>query len=50
MALSTVIFVGKAKEWLPEIVERAKKLKVNEGQCVCVSSEGQCVCVCVSSE
>ena len=31
MALSTVIFVGKAKEWLPEIVERAKKLKVNEG-------------------
>eukprot|EP00731_Ephydatia_muelleri_P022223 Em0014g814a len=31
MALSTVIFVGKAKEWLPEIVERARKLKVNEG-------------------
>jgi len=24
MALSTVIFVGSAKEWLPELVERSK--------------------------
>lgn len=31
MALSTVVFVGKAKEWLPELVERAQKLKVSSG-------------------
>ena len=31
MALSTAVFVGKAKEWIPEIVERARQLKVNEG-------------------
>lgn len=31
MALSTVIFVGSAKEWLPELVERSKALKVNFG-------------------
>jgi malonate-semialdehyde dehydrogenase (acetylating)/methylmalonate-semialdehyde dehydrogenase len=31
MALSTVIFVGEAKEWLPEIVEKARKLKVGPG-------------------
>ncbi|KAF9976522.1 Methylmalonate-semialdehyde dehydrogenase [acylating] mitochondrial [Actinomortierella ambigua] len=31
MALSTVIFVGKAQEWLPELVERAQKLKVSSG-------------------
>jgi len=31
MALSTAVFVGEAKEWLPEIVERAKALKVNAG-------------------
>lgn len=31
MALSTVVFVGKAREWLPELVERAKKLKVSSG-------------------
>ncbi|XP_065894624.1 methylmalonate-semialdehyde/malonate-semialdehyde dehydrogenase [acylating], mitochondrial-like [Dysidea avara] len=31
MALSTAIFVGEAKEWVPELVERAKKLKVNAG-------------------
>ena len=27
MALSTAIFVGEAKEWIPELVERAKALK-----------------------
>ena len=32
MALSTAIFVGEAKEWVPEFVERAKKLKVNAGK------------------
>ncbi|CAB4374847.1 Methylmalonate-semialdehyde dehydrogenase [Rhizophagus irregularis] len=31
MALSTVVFVGEAEEWLPELVERAKKLKVSGG-------------------
>ncbi|XP_071548684.1 probable methylmalonate-semialdehyde/malonate-semialdehyde dehydrogenase [acylating], mitochondrial [Panulirus ornatus] len=31
MALSTAVFVGEAKEWLPELVERSKKLRVNAG-------------------
>ena len=31
MALSTAIFVGEAQEWLPELSERAKKLKVTGG-------------------
>ncbi|TPX64894.1 hypothetical protein SpCBS45565_g05547 [Spizellomyces sp. 'palustris'] len=31
MALSTAVFVGKAREWLPELVERAKMLKVTGG-------------------
>jgi len=31
MALSTAIFVGAAKEWIPELVERAKALKVSAG-------------------
>ena len=31
MALSTAIFVGDTKEWIPEFVERAKKLKVDAG-------------------
>lgn len=31
MALSTAVFVGEAKEWIPEIVERAKTLKVHAG-------------------
>ncbi|KAI9348577.1 Aldehyde/histidinol dehydrogenase [Obelidium mucronatum] len=31
MALSTVVFVGEAKQWLPELVERAKALKVTSG-------------------
>ncbi|CAH1790819.1 unnamed protein product [Owenia fusiformis] len=31
MALSTAVFVGEAKEWIPEIVERASKLSVNVG-------------------
>lgn len=28
MALSVPVFVGKAREWLPDLVERAKKFKV----------------------
>ncbi|XP_076285662.1 putative methylmalonate-semialdehyde/malonate-semialdehyde dehydrogenase [acylating], mitochondrial isoform X1 [Lasioglossum baleicum] len=31
MALSVAIFVGKSKDWVPELVEAAKKLKVNAG-------------------
>lgn len=31
MALSTLVLVGPAKEWLPEIVGKAKKLNVNAG-------------------
>ncbi|XP_048579592.1 methylmalonate-semialdehyde dehydrogenase [acylating], mitochondrial isoform X2 [Nematostella vectensis] len=31
MALSTAIFVGETKEWIPEIVEKAKQLKVSAG-------------------
>ncbi|XP_047508000.1 probable methylmalonate-semialdehyde dehydrogenase [acylating], mitochondrial [Pieris napi] len=31
MALSTVVFVGEAKEWIPDLVERGKALKVNAG-------------------
>lgn len=31
MALSTLVMIGETKEWLPEIAERAKKLKVNGG-------------------
>ncbi|OQR66677.1 putative methylmalonate-semialdehyde dehydrogenase-like [Tropilaelaps mercedesae] len=31
MALSTAIFVGEAREWIPDVIERAKKLHVNAG-------------------
>ena len=31
MALSTIVTVGEAKEWLPEIAAKAKDLKVNGG-------------------
>ncbi|XP_025103394.1 probable methylmalonate-semialdehyde dehydrogenase [acylating], mitochondrial [Pomacea canaliculata] len=31
MALSTAIFVGESRQWIPELVERAKKLKVTAG-------------------
>jgi malonate-semialdehyde dehydrogenase (acetylating)/methylmalonate-semialdehyde dehydrogenase len=31
MALSTLVMVGETKEWLPELAERAKELKVNGG-------------------
>lgn len=32
MALSTAIFVGESRKWIPELVERAKKLKVTAGE------------------
>jgi len=31
MALSTAVFVGEAQKWIPDLVERAKKLNVNAG-------------------
>ncbi|OCT65141.1 methylmalonate-semialdehyde dehydrogenase [acylating], mitochondrial isoform X1 [Xenopus laevis] len=31
MALSTAVLVGEAKKWLPELVEKARKLRVNAG-------------------
>lgn len=31
MALTTAIFVGEAKNWIPDLVEKARKLKVNAG-------------------
>ncbi|KAF2346033.1 Aldehyde dehydrogenase domain, partial [Trinorchestia longiramus] len=31
MALSTAVFVGEAQDWLPELVAKAKALKVNAG-------------------
>lgn len=31
MALSTLVTVGETKEWMPELVERAKALNVNGG-------------------
>ncbi|RDX52025.1 methylmalonate-semialdehyde dehydrogenase [Lentinus brumalis] len=31
MAISVAVLVGTAQSWLPELIERAKKLKVNQG-------------------
>ncbi|KAI6184299.1 putative methylmalonate-semialdehyde dehydrogenase [acylating], mitochondrial [Aphelenchoides bicaudatus] len=31
MALSTAVFVGEAREWIPDLIEKAKKLKVGPG-------------------
>lgn len=31
MALSTLVMVGETKDWLPELAERAKALKINGG-------------------
>jgi len=30
-SLSTVIFVGDSQQWIPELIERGKKLKLNAG-------------------
>lgn len=38
MALSTAILVGEARSWLPELVERAKALRVNAGTAPCHSA------------
>lgn len=54
MALSTAIFVGESQEWLPELVERSKSLRVNAGNLVIDSIDPKyCftfqvfLCVCV---
>lgn len=31
MALSVAILVGDAQKWIPELIEKAKKLNVNAG-------------------
>uniref|UniRef100_A0A915DMT3 Probable methylmalonate-semialdehyde/malonate-semialdehyde dehydrogenase [acylating], mitochondrial n=1 Tax=Ditylenchus dipsaci TaxID=166011 RepID=A0A915DMT3_9BILA len=31
MALSTAVFVGESRKWIPDLVEKAKKLKVDAG-------------------
>uniref|UniRef100_A0A7E4VKL0 Probable methylmalonate-semialdehyde/malonate-semialdehyde dehydrogenase [acylating], mitochondrial n=1 Tax=Panagrellus redivivus TaxID=6233 RepID=A0A7E4VKL0_PANRE len=31
MALSTAVFVGESRKWIPELVEKAKKLRVDAG-------------------
>lgn len=31
MALSTAVFVGEAQKWIPDLVEKARKLKVGAG-------------------
>ena len=33
MALTTAIFVGESKDWIPDLVAKAKELQVNEGTC-----------------
>ena len=32
MALTTAVFVGEAKNWLPEVVEKARNLRVSAGK------------------
>lgn len=39
MALSTAVFVGEARNWIPELVEKAKKLKVNAGMLIMVNQK-----------
>lgn len=31
MALSTAVFVGESREWIPDLIEKARKLKVGPG-------------------
>jgi malonate-semialdehyde dehydrogenase (acetylating) / methylmalonate-semialdehyde dehydrogenase len=33
MALSVAVFVGEASDWLPELIDRARKLKASHGDC-----------------
>ena len=37
MALTTAIFVGESKDWIPDLVAKAKELQVNEGTCTVFS-------------
>lgn len=41
MALSTAIFVGETKEWIPEIVAKAKELRVNAGKLIYIFKHTQ---------
>ena len=34
MALTTAIFVGESKDWIPDVVAKAKELQVNEGNLI----------------
>ncbi|KAF8571955.1 hypothetical protein P879_03693 [Paragonimus westermani] len=51
MALSTAIFVGESRQWMPELVERAQKLVINAGTsnwCQCGSAvKLLCLFVCL---
>jgi acyl-CoA reductase-like NAD-dependent aldehyde dehydrogenase len=38
MALSTAVFVGDAQKWIPDLVDLAKKLVVNAGIYLALSS------------
>ena len=47
MALTTAVVVGEAKEWIPEVAERASKLVVSAGNAlvwgirfVCLTQDG----------
>ena len=35
MALCTLLLVGETKSWIPDIIARAKKIKVNAGRQKC---------------
>jgi len=48
MALSTAILVGEAQKWLPELVERAKNLRVNAGTDSDNYLLGTCFCTTVA--
>lgn len=43
MALTTAIFVGESKDWIPDLVAKAKELKVNEGTVHCTHSLKFCI-------
>lgn len=45
MALSTAIFVGESRDWLPELVERSKSLRVNAGDSICNGANSTTKCV-----
>lgn len=36
MSLSTAVFVGESRKWIPDFIEKSKRLKVNAGMCMLV--------------